>query len=59
VAIRTFPETGNLWPSDEESVPVPQNRLSGWRYWKFTSRAVAAFNVSSRTYQVVHQASFW
>ena len=37
---------------------MPQNRLSGWRYWKFTSRVVAAFRVSSRTYQFVHQASF-
>jgi hypothetical protein len=32
------------------------NRLSGWRYWKLTSRVVAAFRVSSRMYQFVHQA---
>jgi hypothetical protein len=59
VAIRTLPETGNRWPSDEDSVPLPQDRLSGWWYWKLTSRVVAAFSVSSRIYQFVHQASFW
>jgi DUF1016 N-terminal domain len=51
VAIRTSPETGNRWPSDEDSVPLPQNWLSGWWYWRLTSRVVSAFRVSSRTYQ--------
>ena len=57
MALRTLPETGNRWPSDEESVPPPQYRLSGWRCWKFTTAAIAACSVSSRRYQFVHQAS--
>ena len=38
-------------------MPPPQCRLRGWRCWKLTIAAMAGRRVSSRRYQLVHQAS--
>src|SRR3990172_5317091 len=57
VAVVDWTATGKRWPSDDERVPPPQIRLSGWRKWKFTTRSLADRSVSCGRCQVVHQAS--